>query len=28
VVMRVLGLEYRRHSRKIGWFRESRQRRT
>ena len=27
VVMRVLGLEYRRHSRKIGWFRESRRRR-
>jgi hypothetical protein len=27
VVMRVLGLEYRRHSRKIGWFRESRPRR-
>src|SRR5207248_863351 len=27
VVMRVLGLEYRRHARRIGWFRESRRRR-
>ena len=27
VVMRILGLEYRRHARKIGWFRESRRRR-
>jgi hypothetical protein len=27
VVMRVLGLEYRRHARTIGWFRESRRRR-
>ena len=26
VVMRILGLEYRRQARKIGWFRDSRSR--
>jgi hypothetical protein len=28
VVMRILGLEYRRQARKIGWFRDSRRRST